>query len=265
MTVRRLDRAVLVRDTTVVATGGHAVVAAQRLVTGGPVLLDLRCEVAERRRQAVGAVLGRHAAERPERVLQAGGERDEALALEHDMTMFEAAEDEPEMVEPVRQRRLGHRDPEPGHVGEVGQAHPARLVDLAEDHLALRAVQRAPLADAPLQRPPDAGAEVGMAAKQLLEHRDGPQAGARLQHGRHLGVEHLRQRIGSPPPSRRALLGGLSRVLRPTVAGGSAEPGACCSYRDRVGRSMLHEEPHLVIGHMAAGHGRSSETEKTPA
>ncbi len=34
---------------------------------------------------------------------------------------------------------------------------------------------------------------------------------------------------------------------------------------DGIGRSMLHEEPHLVIGHMAAGHGRSSETEKAPA
>jgi hypothetical protein len=27
---------------------------------------------------------------------------------------------------------------------------------------------------------------------------------------------------------------------------------------------MLHEEPHLVIGHVAAGHERSSKAEKAP-
>jgi hypothetical protein len=34
---------------------------------------------------------------------------------------------------------------------------------------------------------------------------------------------------------------------------------------DRVGRSVLHEEPHLVIGHMAAEHERFSKAEKAPA
>jgi len=89
-------------------------------------------------------VLVRHAAEGPERVLQTCGERDEALAPQDDMAVLEAAEDEPEIVEPVRQRLSGDGDADPRLVGEVRQAHPARFMELAEDHLALRAMQRAP-------------------------------------------------------------------------------------------------------------------------
>ena len=46
MAVRRLDGSVLVGDPAIVAAGGHAVVAAQRIVTDGPVLLDFRGHVA---------------------------------------------------------------------------------------------------------------------------------------------------------------------------------------------------------------------------
>ena len=74
-------------------------------------------------------------------------------------------------------------------------------------------MERAPLANAPLQRPPNPGAELGMAAQQLLEDGDGPEAGARLQHGRDLGVEHVREGIGAAPLPRRALLRRRPRVL----------------------------------------------------
>jgi hypothetical protein len=234
-------------------------------VSGGPVLLGLGGQVAERGRQAIAAMLTRHPAERPERVLQPGGQRHEAFAAEHDKGVLEAAERQAEVVEPVRQRLARHRHADTGHVGEVGQAHPAGLVGLAEDDLPLRAVQRTPLADAPLERPPDPGAKLGMPAHQLLENGDGPQAGARLQQGDDLGVEDVRQGIGPPSLARRALLRRRSRVLRDAVAGGGAEPGASGGNGNRVGRSMLHEEPHLVIGHMAAGHACSSEAEKAPA
>ena len=49
-------------------------------------------------------MLARRAAERPERVLQPGGQRHEALAAEHDMGVLEAAERQAEVIEPVRQR-----------------------------------------------------------------------------------------------------------------------------------------------------------------
>ena len=55
-------------------------------------------------------MLARRAAERPERVLQARGQRHEALAAEHDMGVLEAAEGQAEVIEPVRQRRSRHRD-----------------------------------------------------------------------------------------------------------------------------------------------------------
>jgi hypothetical protein len=138
-------------------------------------------------------------------------------------------------------------------------------VGLAEDHLPLGPVQRAPLADAALERPPDPRAEFRVPAEQLLEDGDRPEARVRLQHRHDLSVEHGRQRIGPPPLARRALLRGQARVMRDTIAGGGAEPGAGGGDGDRVGCSVLHEEPHLVIGHVAAGHERSSKAEKAPA
>jgi hypothetical protein len=80
------------------------------------------------------------------------------------------------------------------------------LVDLAEDDLPLGPMQRAPLADAPLDRAPDAGTELGMTAQNLLEDRDRPQPGRRLEHRHDLGVEDARQRIGAPPVPRGTLL-----------------------------------------------------------
>ena len=77
---------------------------AQLLVAPGEVLLGLTIEIAERRRQAVAAVLLRHAAQRPQRVLQAFGQRHEALAAEHDMGMLEARECQPEVIEPMIER-----------------------------------------------------------------------------------------------------------------------------------------------------------------
>ncbi len=118
--------------------------------------------------------------------------------------------------------------------------------------------------DAPLQRPPDAGSQIGMPTHQLIEDRDGPQTGTRLQHRDDLGLEDLRQGIGPPSLARCPLLGGRARVLRDAIAGGRAEPGARRGDGDRGVRAMLHEEPHLVIGHVAAGHERSSDAEKAP-
>src|SRR5437763_2017967 len=70
-----LDRAVLVGDTAIVARRRHAVMGAQLLIAPGEVLLGLTIEVAERCRQTVAAVLLRHPAQRPQRVLQAFRQR----------------------------------------------------------------------------------------------------------------------------------------------------------------------------------------------
>ena len=252
--VRALHRAVLVRDAGVVARRGHPVVDAQRLVASGQVLLGGLVEVAEGGREAVGAVLARGAAERPERVLQTFGERQEALAAQHDVGVLEARVGEPEVVEPVVEELAGHADAEVGRVGEVREPHPTRLVGLAEDDVLVRAVDRAPRADAPLERAADAGAEGGMASQDLLEDRDRSQARGRLEQRHDLGVEEVAQGIRPTPAAHALLHGGQARVAGKAVAGGGAEGRLGGGNRDGVGATVVHEEPHLAVGHMAAGH-----------
>ena len=101
MAVRAFDRAVLVGDADVVARRGHAVMAHQRRIALRDVFPRIGGQVAERCRQAVAAVLLRRAAERPQRVLQALSQGREAFAAEHDVSVLEAGEDEPEVIEPM--------------------------------------------------------------------------------------------------------------------------------------------------------------------
>ena len=186
--MRALDRAVLMREARIVARRRHAVMRAQLLVAPRQVLLRVTIEVAERRRQAVAAMLLRHAAQRPQCVLQALGERHEAFAAEHDMGMLEARERQPEVIEPMIERLTRDGDAERAHVGEVGKAHAARRVLLAEDHIALGAIERPPSGDAPLQRPAHAFGDPGMATANLLEDGHRAKAGRRLQHRHDLAV-----------------------------------------------------------------------------
>ncbi len=265
MAVRALDGAVLVGQAAVVARRGHPVVAAKRLVAPGPVRPRFAVEVAERRGEAVASVLVGRAAETPQRVLEACGQRHEAFPAQHGVDVLEAAEGQAEVVEPVVERHAGHDDAEAGRVGEVRQPQPPGLVALAEDHLPLGPVQRAPSTDAALERPTHAGAEVGVAAHELLEDGHGPQPRRGLEHGHHLLVEDALERVGPAPAARRPRRRGRARVLRDPVARGRAEPGLGRSDGDRVGRTVGHEEPHLVIGHVAAGHGRSSRWRKRPS
>ncbi len=154
MAVRPLDRSVLVGQAAVVARDRHAVMGAQRLVSLGHVLGLVLAQVAKRRRQAVGAVLARRAAEMPQRVLQPLRQRREALAAEHHPGVGEARPGQAEVIQHVVQHLPGDGHAETPHAGEVGQALPARLVLLAEDHLLLGAVLGAPDADPPLQGSP---------------------------------------------------------------------------------------------------------------
>ena len=102
--MRALDGAVLVGHATVVARGLHQVVRAQRVVARGQVLARIGIEIAERRRQAVAAVLARRATQCPERVLQAFGQRHIALAAQDDVSVLKAGAGQPEVVQAVIQR-----------------------------------------------------------------------------------------------------------------------------------------------------------------
>ena len=90
MAVGALDRAVFMREAGIVARRRHAVMSAQLLVAPRKVVLRSAIEIAERGRQAVATVLFRYAPECPQGVLQALGERHEALTAEHHMGMLEA-------------------------------------------------------------------------------------------------------------------------------------------------------------------------------
>jgi hypothetical protein len=193
--MRALDGTVLVRDAGVVARRRHAVVGDQRLVTLRQVVPRITVEVAERRRQTIAAVHLRNAAQRPQRVLQALGERDVALSAQHDVRVLEAGERETEAIEPMVECRARDHDRERRHVGEVGQPHASRRMLLGEHHVLLGAVQRAPLTDAPLQRAAHALGQLRMAAAHLVEDADGTDAGRGGEHRHDLGLH--RWAIGS--------------------------------------------------------------------
>ena len=262
VTVRPFNGAVLVGDAGGVAGGRHPVVGAQGVVAVGEIAAGLVVEVAEGCGQAVGAMLGRSAAKRPQRVLQALRQSHEALAAEDHMGVLEAGIGQPKVIETVVERRSGHHDGEIAHVGEIGEPEPARRQGLTEDHLLLGTMLRPPGPDAPLQRPPHAGSESGMPAHEFLEHGDRPQARRGLEHRHDLAVEHLGQRIGTPTFARRPLLRGQARVASQSVARRDRESGLGGRRGHAVGLSEGHEEPHLMVGDMAARHGRDPPRQK---
>src|SRR5260370_19727459 len=154
----------------------------------------------------IAAMLG-YAAERPQRILQALGQRDEALAAEHNMGMLEARECQSEVIKPMRQRDAGNRNAEPARVGEIGQAKTAGLMLLSEDNVLLWAGQRPPTPHPPFQRAPDAGADLGVAPPYLFENCNGADAGGRLQDRDDLALPNIGKRVGPSPATWRLLLG----------------------------------------------------------
>ena len=69
MAVGTLDRAVLVADAWIIAGRRHAVMGAERFVALRQILFRVGSQIAEGRRETVGAVLLGNAAQRPQRVL----------------------------------------------------------------------------------------------------------------------------------------------------------------------------------------------------
>ena len=140
-------------------------------------------------------MLERRAAQRPQGVLQPLGQGHEAFAAQDDVGVLEARVGQAEVVQAVLERDARDSDAEIRHVGEVGQPGAARLVGLAEDDVLLGPVHGAPGADAALQGPADTVPEFGVSLADLREHGDRAQAGRGLQHGHHLGLEHVGERI----------------------------------------------------------------------
>src|ERR1700731_2460216 len=212
VTMGALDRAVLVCDASIVARRHHAVMGAQLLIAAGEVLLGITIEIAERRRQAVAAVLLWYPTQPPQRVLQAFRERHEALAAKHNMSMLEARERQPEVIEPMIEPRARDHDPKRAHVGEVGQAHPARRVLLAEDHIPAGAVESPPFANAALHCPAHPRDDLGMPTANLFEDGHRADAGCGFQHRHDLAVPHSRERVGAAAPAGLLFQSGYGKI-----------------------------------------------------
>src|SRR5215469_12200412 len=90
--------------------------------------------------------------------------------------------------------------------GEVGQPQTTRRMLLPEDDVARGTVEGPPGANAPFQGTADAGPDLGMAALDLFEHGDRPQARNAVQQRNHLAVPYRGQRIGPTAATRRLLL-----------------------------------------------------------
>jgi hypothetical protein len=90
------------------------------------------------------------------------------------MRVLESGVGEPEVIKAVIEPFSGDGDAQIGHVGEIRQAHPARLMDLPEYDLPVRAMQRPPGTDAPLQGAARTGGQIRMASLHLVENRHRP-------------------------------------------------------------------------------------------
>jgi len=155
---------------------------AQRLVAACLVDPGIVIEIAERRREAVGTMLERHATEREERVLQANRQCGETLSAEHRFGMLPGRIGQHEVIQPMVQRLAGNADAGIGHVGEIRQRLLSGNMVLTEDHLAIGTVLRAPGTNPAFQATAKPiPVMIGMAALHLFEHRDRPQAGTRLE------------------------------------------------------------------------------------
>ena len=158
-----------------------------------------------------------------------------ALATEHHLGMREAGVRQPKVVQKVRERLPGDAHPEATPVGKVRQPERAWRVGLAEHQLALRTVQRTPLAHAPLQGTAYTATEVAMPTHQFVEDRHHTQVRCLLEHRYDLLLEDTLKRIRSAPTALVLPHGGQPRiVLNPDLAA-----DACGSWRCRRCMSSL--------------------------
>jgi hypothetical protein len=150
-------------------------------------------------------------------------------------------------------------------VGEIGQAHAARLLDLWEDDVEVGTVQGFPMGDSPFQGSPERGSDaLGMTPGQFVEEGDRAQAGRGRQKWYDLFVPQPVEWIGagSPGPSLlfRAQWPGI-KVDAPRGRGGQTSLGG--SGHLRVVGAQSHVGPHLLVVDMSAWHRPLRSSEQT--
>lgn len=148
---------------------------------------------------AVAPVVGGHAAQGPDRVLEAGAETLEALG-ETNGDVLPVRVRQHEVVDQVREWLALDGHAQLGHVREVGRPEPARRVVLGEEHLLVGTMRRPPLLDPALQ-----GAELAVREParvpppQLLEQGFGLPPGRLFEQFDDL-TPHVSERVGARPP-----------------------------------------------------------------
>src|ERR1700675_898870 len=104
-----------------------------------------------------------------------------------------------------------------------------------------------------------------MAAPDLVENGDRPQARSALEQRHHLAVPNRSQRVTPPAVARRFLLRREPGVLLDAIGGGGAEPGLGRGNDRRLRLTETHEQPRLAIGDVATGHGAVPHRHEEPA
>src|SRR5207302_7890656 len=163
------------------------------------------------------------------------------------------------------QRHTGDADAVIAHVGEIGKPQPARRMLLPKDDVLLGPVERPPGTDAPLQGAANTGADLRMAAPDLVENGHWPQAWGAFQQSHYLAVPNLSQRIATSAAARRFLLRWQPWILFDAIGGGGAEPGLGRGNGRRLGLAETHIQPHLAVGDVAAGQAAVPRRREEPA
>ena len=111
------------------------------------------------------------------------------------------------MIQEVRKRRVGDRDLQLAHGGEVRQATMARRMLLREEYFLGWSFQSAPLADVALQGAQYTVREaLGVIVLELTQQRDGHQLRGALEQRHDFAVPDLGKRIGSRAPVASGVL-----------------------------------------------------------
>ena len=174
--------------------------------------------------------------------------------------MLPAAIGHDEVEEPVRERRPGDGDAELGGIGEVGECHAARLGRLAEDDVAGGAMERAPVAHPPLQRPAAAvvGEGVGVGHLQMTQQRHRLNGRFALQDRQQHRLPDRGQRIGDGAATLGLALGRQAQIRVDPAPGAFAEPGPGGGGALAVTMSILHVHSRLLVGDGFARHDGTS-------
>ena len=241
-------------DAAIVAARCHAVMRAERVVAPGQVGAGVVVEVAEGGREAVGAVFARHAAEKTQGIVEAARQRRVTLAAKHDLGMLEAGTGEGEVIEAMDKPHTGDGDTAFVGIGEVGQTHAARLLDLRKNHILTWVMQGFPGGDAPLQGPPRRGVDLaGMQAGQFDEQRDRAQSRGGSQQRHDLFVPQAGERV-RPGPVGPALRFDARRtwIVFEAACSGDRDSGLGRGGRLGMVDTESYVEPHLLVIDMIA-------------